>query len=91
MLEKLDSSLFEWNLWRARQVADLLDGYRLRTENIPFIKNRIRRFAVGWCYGESLNCRPKENHIALMCFYNNEHFWFHLRKEEFNEIFKQSI
>jgi hypothetical protein len=88
MIEKLDSSLFDWQLWRARNVADLLGGYRLRFYNIDKIRDNIKRYAVGYCDGSELMCRPKENHIALMCFVNNEHFWFHLRKEEFNEIFK---
>jgi len=87
-LEKLDSSLFDWQLWRARQVSDLLGGYKLRFYNLKYIRDRIKQYAVGYCYGENLNCRPKANHVALMCFYNEEHFWFHLRKDEFNEIFK---
>ena len=89
MLDRLDSSLFDWSLWRARQVSDLLDGYKLRTYNLQFIRNRIKRFAVGYCFGENLNCRPKEDSVALMCFLNGEHFWFHLRNDEFYEIFKE--
>jgi len=87
MIEELDSSLFDWQKWRARNLGEILEGYKLRTYNLKFIRDKIKRAAVGYCFGENLNCRPKENHIALMCFHNNEHFWFHLRKSEFYEIF----
>ncbi len=27
------------------------------------------------------------NQVAIMCFRDGEHFWFHLRKNEFIEVF----
>jgi len=86
-LEKLDSSLFDWSTWRKRNVSDLLKGTHLRFHNLEYVKDIIKRYAVGWAEGTELPCRPKAGHVGLMMFKDDEHFWFHLRKNEFVEIF----
>lgn len=85
-LPKLDSTLFEWNLWRAGSIHDLIEG-PCRTWNIILQREIIKSHAVGWCPAENLPHKPKINEIAVMVFKNGYHFWFHLRKHEFEEIF----
>lgn len=88
-LEKLDSSLFTFDLWEAGSVHDFLGETDCRYDNLiqEKYKNAIKENAVGWCRGEDLSVRAKEKHVAIMCFYNGKHFWFHLRNNEFYEIF----
>jgi hypothetical protein len=54
-------------------------------------KHIIRQYAVGWCCGEELLCRPKCGEIAIMFLKDDVFFWFHLRKNEFEEIFGKEI
>ena len=49
--------------------------------------NESRKYVIGWCYGHNLICRPKSNEIALMCFKDENDFWFHLREQEVIEVF----
>ena len=89
-LQYLDPTLFDWSTWRLGSEGlielSLVCDYKILTT--PQGINELRKHAVGWCKGETLLCRPKVNHIALMCHKNDNHFWFHLRNEEFKEVFK---
>ncbi len=87
-LRKLDYSLFTWLNWKAGSIHDL--GVQCRYYDITSERGKeiLKKHAVGYCRGENLPCRPKENEIALMCFKDGEHFWFHIRKKEFDEVFK---
>lgn len=88
LLERLPSEYFDWSCWRAGSVHELVLACRM-----PLLleaSHILRQYAVGWCKGESLLCRPKVDHIALMFFKDGRHFWFHLRKQEFEEIFYAS-
>ena len=88
MLEKMESSLFDWQTWRAGGLTELVKLCRF--DNI--IRNReiIKKYAVGWCRGESVPCRAK-NEIAVMYFKEGRHFWSHLRTKEFNIIFEEDL
>ena len=87
MLEKLDSTLFTWLNWKAGSIHDL--GLFCRYYDITSVKGVpiLHKYAIGWCYGENLMCRPKIGQIAIMCFKDDEEFWFHIRKNEFEEVF----
>lgn len=87
MLNSIDSSQFTWDIWRADSIKAL--NIPCRYSEITSDKgiSMLRKFTVGWCKGESLPCRPKINTIALMCFKDNKHFWFHLRANEFFKVF----
>lgn len=90
-IQSLDSSLFDWLKWRHRSVHEIFDQpFRLKYITSEYGKMCFRRYAVGWCRGEELMCRPKEDHVGLMCFMNDEHFWFHLRNAEFDAIFGEN-
>jgi hypothetical protein len=88
IIDKLDSTLFDWSSWRSGSIHDL-DIIRCRYELItsPHGKSQLRRYAVGWCYGENLMCRCKKNEIATMFEKDEIRFWFHLRRKEFEEVF----
>ena len=84
-IEYLDEGLFTWSRWRGGSPVDL--GIFLCRENIIFEnKHILKEFAVGYCDGEKLICRPKRNNKALMFFKNGEHFWFHITNREWKFI-----
>lgn len=83
---KLDSTLFTHNLWEAGSVHDF--GIKhFRFNNLSTHKTKLLNGLIGYCFGENLSFRPKENHIALMYEINDKKFWFHIRNNEFYEIF----
>ena len=84
-IPRISSLNFTWSRWRAGSVSD----FNLPCREKILISNArvLRKHAVGYCKGESLMCRPKHD-IAIMFFLNDRHFWFHLRKKEFKEIFR---
>ena len=86
-LEKLDSSLFNWESWENGGLFSL--NIANRYNDILDHKNRhlIKEHAVGWCDGERTVCRPKTNQIAVMFLKEDRFFWTHLMKSEFHEIF----
>jgi hypothetical protein len=89
LIPQLDSSLFDWLTWRSGTIHDLeikACRYDLITSNQG--KEQLRKYAIGFCYGENLPCRPKLKEIAVMFFKNDLYFWFHLRENEFMKVFK---
>jgi hypothetical protein len=91
-LDKIDSSHFDWLKWKAGSFADLV-GFPCRYEHItsPQGKETLQRLAVGYCDGDALPCRPKSDCVGLMCWTLTEgHFWFHITKQEFKEVFNPS-
>lgn len=62
--------------------------------NILCDKNRLKEFAIGWCYGEELSFRPKKDMIAIMieenitddfsCWFQ---YWIHCDKDSFEGLF----
>ena len=87
MLTKLDSSLFDFSTWRTNSIHLL--GVLCRYADITSERGKriLRRYAIGYCKGENLPCRPKSNEIALMCVKDRSKFWFHLRNDEFQKVF----
>jgi len=82
----MDSSLFDWLTWRSGTPLDL--GITICRYNYIIKKKEIiKEYAIGYCKGESLPCRAKPNHKAIMFYKNGVHFWFHLTNKEFEEIF----
>lgn len=90
-VKKIDSSLFTWDIWQSGSVHDFgIEHFRYN--NLNQYKEKFLNGLEGYCFGEELNCRPKENEVALM--YKKEDdslFWFHIRNSEFVEIFKEFI
>ena len=86
-LMRISPYQFTWSLWSGGSIKTL--GVQSRFLDIvsPRGKTVLRKHAVGYCRGESLICRARHGEIAVMCFCDGEHFWFHLRKNEFEEVF----
>lgn len=83
-IPKMQPELFDWSLWRSESVADIIPASRY--ELFSLYKNRLRKYAIGYCEGKELICRPKENQFAVM-FDKNNTFWFHMFKSEFYNVF----
>jgi hypothetical protein len=86
MISVLDPTAFDWFTWTRGVPSDIF-GIPLRTSSLGIIKDIARQYAIGYCDGEQLICRPKINHKAVMFFMNGEYYWFHFRNEEFDYIF----
>lgn len=83
---------FSWHRWRSGDIKSTLGVKALRYELITKSpdKDIIQKYAVGYCPGEKLRCRPKLNETSVMFFKDGIHFWFHFRNNEFNKIFKEN-
>jgi hypothetical protein len=86
MPPKLDSTLFTWQLWRGggSRTLGLFLSYGDARSRVG--RNILRSVIVGWCDGTNLPCRPKDGHIAVMCWQDGVQFWFHLQVAEFEGI-----
>ena len=69
-------------------MADFKIPCKYRYITSPAGKRKLREYAVGYCKADGLLCRPKHNQLAVMFFFNGCHFWTHLRREEFKEVFE---
>lgn len=88
IIPKIDSTLFDWLTWRNGSIHDLdIIACRYTLITSWHGKQQLRRYAVGWCYGENLMCRPKQGENAVMFEKDGLRFWFHLRRKEFEEVF----
>lgn len=85
MLQEMQGISFNWSRWRAGSLLDL--GIVIRYKNIIENQSIIKRYAIGWCRGESVLCRSKQDCIAVMFRKDGVVFWNHLLKKEFDEIF----
>ncbi|MDP4224747.1 MAG: radical SAM protein [Bacteroidota bacterium] len=86
-LPEIDSSLFGWSEWRSGSINDLFIPSRFDSITSVKGKETLRQYAIGWCPAEKLPCRTKIDHVALMCQKDEQQFWFHLRNNEFYEVF----
>lgn len=87
-IEQLPSFEFSFERWNAGTYLDLgfYNGhFDIRT---PVGQNIIRKHAIGYCPGESLEVRPKLDCTAVMYFIDGICFWSHLTNQEFNMIFR---
>ena len=82
----LDSTLFTYDIWEAGSVHDFgIEHFRF--DNLQDHKSKFKKNLLGYCFAEKLSCRPKENEVALMYEMNGKKFWFHIRNNEFIELF----
>lgn len=86
-LPQISSVQFTHDLWRSGSIHDL--GVESRWADITSQRGRdlLKAHAVGWCHGNRLPVRAKAEHVAVMVHKNDEHFWFHIRTNEFLEVF----
>jgi hypothetical protein len=90
MIPKIHPSNFTWSLWRGGTLRDLGISSN-RTVFIIQKKAALKKYAIGYCAGQSLLCRPKNNSFAVMFQKGNLQFWTHTTVEEFNKIFRTSF
>jgi len=86
-LRKIDSSNFDWQKWSAGSIHDFGIPCRFETLTAYYSRELLSQYAVGWAYGDTLPCRAKDKHIAVMFEKDDNQFWFHVRNSEFMEIF----
>jgi len=79
---------FTWDNWRA---CDIWTSFNIRCRKYDILahKDIIRKYAVGYCFSEGLLIRPKANEVAIMYLINGKMGWSHLRKDEFEGIFRE--
>ena len=90
-IQRIDSSNFSYRNWEAGTIHEIIDG-PCRYWNITAEENgkRLQKAVVGWCVGSQLPHKPKEDEVGIMCFHGGRHLWFHIRKNEFDKLFKEA-
>lgn len=73
-----------------------IDNYN-NNNSILMDRDKMRKYAVGWCYGEDLSVRPREDQIAVMyevCgeqkfpyYIDDGKYWCHLGICGFIDVF----
>jgi len=86
-ITRLPSDSFSFSRWRKCDIFEKF-GFKCRTYSILDNANIIKKYAIGFCLGEKLICRQKVDSVAIMFLIDDTFSWCHLRKEEFNSIFK---
>lgn len=89
MLQHMDGSQFDWLSWRAGDPHRMF-GVSARTLSLRVAHETIRQYAIGWCRGENVLCRPKVGQIAVMFEIAEQRGWFHMRQHEFESIFSEA-
>jgi hypothetical protein len=84
-LEKIDAIFFTPWRWRGGTYADF--NIVATTKHIVEAKEKLKYYTVGYCDAESLLCRSKDRHKAVMFFKNDRYFWCHMRNEEFEKVY----
>lgn len=87
MIQELNSGCFlyenyESNWW---SIFDLSYADSMSTKTIA---DCIKQFATGYCRGESLLFRPRQDSMAVMFEKGQDRFWFHIPNWQFDSIFK---
>lgn len=83
-LQKLDSTLFSWELWEAN-CWDALDLSFSKSMELDKLLGAIKKYGIGYCDAEDLSVRPRLGYYAVMCQRDGETFWFHVLKKDFEE------
>jgi len=85
-VERILSDSFTWDAWSAGSVHDFgIEHFRF--DNCARYRDTLLQGLVGYCFAEEVSCRPKTNHVALLYDLDGSRFWFHVRNDEFYELF----
>lgn len=82
----IDAQLFTKYTWEGAHISTIF-GVPMRTDQLIESKGKIKPFAIGWCKGEDLLIKRKENQKAVMFEKDNVIWWNHLTNDEFLAIF----
>jgi hypothetical protein len=92
MLSHIDASNFDWLSWRQGN-PHLLFGASRGELATPRFAQFLRRYAIGYCDGSVVPCRPKVGFNAVMFQIDSRNGdaylgWCHLSHEEFEKVFR---
>lgn len=88
MINKMHGISFGWQEWRAGDPTDVFE-IQCREKILLNNKETLKQYAIGYCKGEELICRPKKGTFGVMFLKDNIEFWFHLTIKEFNKIIQE--
>jgi hypothetical protein len=88
MIPHIDASNFDWLSWRQGN-PHLLFGAS-RGELATDFAQLLRRYAIGYCDGSVVPCRPKVGFVAVMFQKDGDTGWCHLSHDEFERVFRCS-
>jgi hypothetical protein len=86
-MEHLHGTSFDWLTWGGGSLTEL--GIQYNELHVVHMRSIIRRYAIGWGYGEDCLCRPKSNRMAVMFLKDDRIFWTHLTSIEFAKVFPE--
>lgn len=87
-MERLDGSCFDWLGWRRGCIKDLLGlSHPVLRNNIP----TLNKYALGFCLGDELVCRPKAGWVGVLFRIEEVEFWTHLTGAEFDALRRYRI
>jgi len=89
-IPELGSCHFIFSKWRSLSAQSFEIQRRYFDIVSPKGKRVLRKYAIGYSNAENVPCKPKIGEIAVMFFRDGEYFWFHLRKNEFKEVFYET-
>ena len=84
----LSADMFDWIAWLNGAYIHIKLGVHIREESISENAEILRKYAVGYIRGDKPICRPKPDEIAVMFLIDDYFGWTHLRKSEFERVFK---
>jgi hypothetical protein len=86
---RMNPGTFDWQSWRAGTPMDL--GLMCCTDSLcsEVGKSLLRKTILGYCPASDLLARPKENAVAIFIKNQEEQFWFHITRKEFETIFPE--
>lgn len=86
-IEELAPYYFTFEYWKAGSLTEF--GIETRTYSIEQNRQTIKQYAIGYLKAEKLWVRPKQNAIAVMFWFKEQHFWTHLTTKEFEICFPE--
>jgi MoaA/NifB/PqqE/SkfB family radical SAM enzyme len=85
-IQRLTPDSFTFERWSAGSVHDF-GVEHFRYENMKMYREVLLDGLEGYCFGEELRCKPKENEVGLLYRKDDDFMWFHIRNNEFVELF----
>lgn len=88
LINNISPEEFTWLRWVSGSPHFFFpNGQKCSESSFVEYRSLFKKYAIGKCRGDLVPCRPKLNHVAVMFYMNNKHFWFHVSLKEFGEIF----
>lgn len=85
MIDHWHGCSFDWLAWHGGSLLNL--GVQYNSYHVRHMAHKIRQYAIAWCRGDQVICRPKPGRVAVMFLKDDFQFWTHLLEEEFRYCF----